>query len=536
MKKTTKFALSFFIAFLFILGIGYFSNISFTDTAKAGNVSEDDDLKGWMWADTTGWAKLNKCDLFPNCDTHSYGVDVSTTTGELSGQAWSDNLGWISFEQTAYADGKACPTTGAGPKIDLTTTVTNSEGISVHPMSGCARVLSGVGRTDGWDGWISFAGTVGGDGEYKYANYNAQTGELVGFVWGGEPLGWFEIINAVGPVINPPEVVCTPPAVNCSPPPITTGVSASPSCGADGLTPTATVTYNLSTGVGPIDYNLLRSTDDVTYTSVGTVRDSRPIVNTSLTALTTYYYKVEASNTYGSNGPSSRVTFVAPNCSPGAPTVSGVSASASCASGAAIRINFTAAGTAPITSTVYRSTTNSNNFADYTGNEVGNVVNGNFVVDTNVAPGSTYYYKVKAVNGAGESLPSAKVSATVPSTCVPPPAGNVTIGSFNIAPTNIIRHSLGGGVCKLNWSFSSVTPDVKCTVTASFAPIVPSPGVPLEFYPGGISAPPTAGTRNPQSNYLVSGVEKTTIFTLSCPGATPISKTCFIIPEPEETR
>jgi len=76
-------------------------NCNFTDSCSSVNykVSSDADgnLSGWAWSENYGWIS------FASTTPITYGVKVATTTtanyqaGEFDGYAWSENIGWISF-------------------------------------------------------------------------------------------------------------------------------------------------------------------------------------------------------------------------------------------------------------------------------------------------------------------------------------------------------------------------------------------------------------------------------------------------------
>ncbi|MEM3504143.1 MAG: prepilin-type N-terminal cleavage/methylation domain-containing protein [Nitrososphaeria archaeon] len=57
-------------------------------------------LSGWAWSESFGWISFSSS---TDGSTINYGVKVATTTtasyqaGEFDGYAWSDNIGWISF-------------------------------------------------------------------------------------------------------------------------------------------------------------------------------------------------------------------------------------------------------------------------------------------------------------------------------------------------------------------------------------------------------------------------------------------------------
>lgn len=53
-------------------------------------------LSGFAWNDTYGWISFN-CSNNDACATSNYSVTVNPTTGVFSGFAWNDIIGWISF-------------------------------------------------------------------------------------------------------------------------------------------------------------------------------------------------------------------------------------------------------------------------------------------------------------------------------------------------------------------------------------------------------------------------------------------------------
>ena len=51
-------------------------------------------LSGWAWSENYGWISFSSS---TDNSSYDYGVTVSTSTGEFNGYAWSENIGWISF-------------------------------------------------------------------------------------------------------------------------------------------------------------------------------------------------------------------------------------------------------------------------------------------------------------------------------------------------------------------------------------------------------------------------------------------------------
>lgn len=129
---------------------------------------------GYAWSDTVGWISFNGS---------GYGVTVNTDNTTLAGYAWSDNAGWISFNQ---ADLGGCPSG------------TCSARIVNGALGGWTRARAGVGRTDGWDGWISLSGA---SPSYGPALPGGQTsGLLSGYAWGSDVVGWIDFsVTAFNP-------------------------------------------------------------------------------------------------------------------------------------------------------------------------------------------------------------------------------------------------------------------------------------------------------------------------------------------------
>ncbi len=64
------------------------------------NVSTNE-VEGYAWSDTIGWTSFN-CKTggeggTNNCGTSNYKVTINPATGEWDGYAWNSNIGWISF-------------------------------------------------------------------------------------------------------------------------------------------------------------------------------------------------------------------------------------------------------------------------------------------------------------------------------------------------------------------------------------------------------------------------------------------------------
>lgn len=159
-KKNIIFGIiAVFIAVVLICFSFYFQ----TKKVEAGT---DDNVFGWAWSENIGWISFNNTS---GGGTINYGVDIDEN-GLFSGYAWSENIGWVSFNQSELS---GCPSVPCSSQLDLDT----------GDLSGWAKVLSIS------DGWIKLNG-VGTDGSPYGVTLNSETGEFEGWAWGSETIGW----------------------------------------------------------------------------------------------------------------------------------------------------------------------------------------------------------------------------------------------------------------------------------------------------------------------------------------------------------
>ncbi len=142
----------------------------------------NDNLSGYAWSDNIGWISFN-CTDTDTCTTSHYGVSIESNQ-EMSGYAWSDNIGWISFNES---DLDGCPSGLCQARLDG------------NKLVGWARALSGVSSDDGWDGWISL-GTQSSD-SISYGVELNEDSVFNGFAWGDEIVGWIDFNSDFGEVL-----------------------------------------------------------------------------------------------------------------------------------------------------------------------------------------------------------------------------------------------------------------------------------------------------------------------------------------------
>ena len=164
---------------------GFFFLLNFLPPiARAGS---GHNLSGFAWSENIGWISFNSI----NCDANNngksdggagcppkntpvadYGVAIATN-GSLSGYAWSENIGWISFNS---ADTSGCPAMPCGPTLNR----------SQHKLDGWAKAIAADGN--GWDGWIRLSGT-----NYGVTAFGC---DYDGWAWGSDVVGWIHFRGA----------------------------------------------------------------------------------------------------------------------------------------------------------------------------------------------------------------------------------------------------------------------------------------------------------------------------------------------------
>jgi hypothetical protein len=240
------------------------------------------------------------------------------------------------------------------------------------------------------------------------------------------------------------------------------------------------------------DYAVYRSTTAGGEAFLATTGGALTYNDLAVSNGTTYYYQVAAINSAGTGALSNErsATPAAPPVPPGAPTLN-----VPTAGNAVVDLSWSAPssnGGATITNyAVYRSTT--------AGGEtfLANTGGGLTYHDAAVSNGTTYYYKVAAINSAGTGALSNERSATP---AAPPPAPDFSIG---VTPTS--RTVTRG---------SSTTYVVTVTAANGFAGLVnltasisPSAtGVTMSFNPTGVTLGPPASA---QSTFAVGTTKKT---------------------------
>jgi cellulose 1,4-beta-cellobiosidase len=129
--------------------------------------------------------------------------------------------------------------------------------------------------------------------------------------------------------------------------------------------------------------------------------------DTTVSNGTPYFYEVEASNSGGTSGPSGEISAT-PTGPPAAPQ--GLTAAPVAAPGHGVTLTWTVESGAPSSYRIYRGTRSGKYSINWTvatpsgcSSSVGSLCS---YTDTSTASGTTYYYRIAAINNAGTSSQS----------------------------------------------------------------------------------------------------------------------------------
>lgn len=183
-------------------------------------------VTGYAWSDHTGWISFSGT----ASNGALYGVSEDSATGALSGYAWSDNLGWITFNS---AEVSGCPSGTCAPAVNLSRGNVTGWARACSAFAGkslCSGTLDG--NSGGWDGWIALSA-----GNGYGVTQNLATCTWSGYAWGSDAVGTISM-SGLSPAYG----------VGCTSPDLSTG-SVSPTSATVGVAITLSATIS-NTGTG----------------------------------------------------------------------------------------------------------------------------------------------------------------------------------------------------------------------------------------------------------------------------------------------
>jgi len=181
-------------------------------------ISAPANVSGWAWSETLGWISFNStnCDSDdngkvddpaplgcpePGSKISQYGVFINKDSGEISGYAWSFMAGWISFNESDLSN---CPKGPCSASVDQT--------VTPYQMKGWAKILF---KNASDDGWIALncsnvldpaqpGNNICSTSNFK-VSIDPDDGKISGYATGGETFGWISfsgIVAGSNPVQN----------------------------------------------------------------------------------------------------------------------------------------------------------------------------------------------------------------------------------------------------------------------------------------------------------------------------------------------
>jgi fibronectin type 3 domain-containing protein len=236
-------------------------------------------------------------------------------------------------------------------------------------------------------------------------------------------------------------------------------------------------------------YNIYRGTASGTETLLASVGATTISYTDTATAPgATYYYEVTATNGVGESIRSNEKAPAIAATAPGAPVLSATAGTSS----AALSWSVPANGGSVLTGyNVYRGTVSG---TETLLASVG--ATSTSYTDAGIAPGTTDYYEVTAVNSVGESARSNEKAATVAATAPGAPVLSASAGTSSVALSWSVPANGGSAITGYNIYRGTARRGPRPCWPASERPPSPTPT------PGSLRAPPTT-TRSPPSTAWV---------------------------------
>lgn len=156
------------------------------------------DLNGYAWSENIGWISFNCLTGSPTggnaCSTSNYKVTINADR-TVTGYAWSENIGWIKFGGlSGFPTGSGTTNanvtvSGTYPNLTFTGWARACAGTDA-PTTSESKNCSSMTNNDnsgGWDGWISLGGT-------GYSVKSNSSGMVNGsWAWGSTVVGWIDM-------------------------------------------------------------------------------------------------------------------------------------------------------------------------------------------------------------------------------------------------------------------------------------------------------------------------------------------------------
>jgi len=225
----------FLVVFLFVVAFISFALVSRTTAGTADSCDNNQyNVSGYAWSSNIGWIEFKGVSQSPANDC--YGVhftqNVNDNGGYFSSYAWSSGIGWIRFSPVISSGSDALPSGATevhGVQLETDGRVSGwARACSVFKSNTCdgRSGLKDDSALGGWDGWIKMSGDWDGDGFMEPGtvplngatadNYvRKDSNQLRGFAWGADDIGWVDFCTATAEAENKCVILNTL-SVSCS--------------------------------------------------------------------------------------------------------------------------------------------------------------------------------------------------------------------------------------------------------------------------------------------------------------------------------
>lgn len=171
-------------------------------SGEAGSI----DITGEAWSENIGWIRFNG--VATNGSPYGVGMKEINGIGRLSGHAWADkdHIGWISFNRSETGNPPASASYDPGlSQTGQPMAYIDTDGKTVKGWARATAACDNNGDGDcvdagegsgpgtnsgGWDGWIALGDTKPSVNPAYGVTLNTATKQFEGFAWGSDVVGW----------------------------------------------------------------------------------------------------------------------------------------------------------------------------------------------------------------------------------------------------------------------------------------------------------------------------------------------------------